>query len=45
MMGNIGLTKQGVVLERKETNGILDDLVKDLDIENVLGVDKDGQIS
>lgn len=45
MMGNIGLTKQGVVLERKETNGILDDLVKDLDIENVLGVDRDGKIS
>jgi len=37
MMGNIGLTKHGIVLEKKEANEIIDDLVKDLDIETVLG--------
>ena len=43
MMGNIGLTKQGVVIDKKDTNRLLNDLVKDLEIENVLGVDKDNQ--
>ena len=38
MMGNIGLTKQGVVIDKKDTNRLLNDLVKDLEIENVLGV-------
>jgi hypothetical protein len=43
MMGNIGLTKQGVVIDKKDTNRLLNDLVKDLEIENVLGVDKDNK--
>jgi hypothetical protein len=41
MMGNVGLTKQGVVIDKKDTNRLLNDLVKDLEIENVLGVTKE----
>ena len=37
MMGNIGLTSKGVVIEKKAQNEIIDNLVKDLDIENVIG--------